>query len=480
MAIYGWNRIFVVLAFLVTNVVSQDLGLDYVGRGPCPSNSSVIGYTNTTLLNEDIIVDMNHVYTGGEPPDYFLYTLCPDTTFNIFETDPMTGEIISEGDWPIIPGLANSIFACGDTGLSAENCIFEGGDFHFYFPDFVIADQVYLAGITFKRAKLTSIYGDAHPRSHVVFLDCEWKFNTGQATMYIHYTDDDVRRLEEGKPYDLNMMMEKMQEDSYALANVNSVGDLLPEKNLKSGRDLQFDVKYSMSCAIVSCKFEKNIDNLGTIFNVGGSIELINSMLVDNNVAELAVLSVVNNGHAFIHELTSFSDNFAPFGPVYISSSSFLQLSRDNSGSENIGGECDAIFIEAEDSVCLDLESPCFGKCCEFGDESCDLYVETDSTPNTAPNPAPTSPSSPSRPMVSESTTSMATKEEGKCEGFCIAFVGVVAAIGGMLVFFGVYRFSTRAKRRERRDQAAIADSLRTMPSVQALEVTAAIDKEIE
>ena len=56
-----------------------------------------------------------------------------------------------------------------------NNCIFTGGDFHFYFPDFIIAKEVYLMGLTFTEAKVASVFGDAHPASHVIFLDSHWK-----------------------------------------------------------------------------------------------------------------------------------------------------------------------------------------------------------------------------------------------------------------------------------------------------------------
>ena len=154
---------------IATNVANAQ---KYVGLVPCPTNSSLMGYTNTTLLNRDIITDMQAVNNGGEMPESFHYVLCPQTTFKIASNTP--GQE-SEGDSPIIPGLSNSLFTCGEDGKSEDNCIIEGGDFHFYFPDFIIADQVYIVGLTFSGSKGASIYGDAHPSSHVVFIDCHWK-----------------------------------------------------------------------------------------------------------------------------------------------------------------------------------------------------------------------------------------------------------------------------------------------------------------
>jgi len=448
----------------------------YEGRVPCPSNSSLMGYTNTTLLNDDIVLDMKHVYTGGVIPDFFHYILCPDTTFKI--ESQMEGAII-EGDSPIIPGLSNSLFTCGEEGNSEDNCIMEGGYFHFYFPDFVIADQVYVSGITFSSSKGASVYGDAHPSTHVVFIDCHWKYNVGTSTVYIHYTpsEDEDRALEKVKPYNMDEMKEIMRKDAHALTTVQS-RDLLnlhytPDDNEERARekaesydtdekkeimrkdtralttlhsrDLQTFFKYSMSCVFVDSSFIKNEDIIATIFNRGGAVELIGTEFVENNVAELAIFSVLEGGHSFIHEQTVFKENFARLGPVYIANGSNLHLSRDNSGMSNTGSQCDGIFLEDSTSKCFDIEEQCTGECCIFGDESCDLYTEdlpSVSPSTSAPTRSPvTPPSQLSRPTspVSSISSSVSNEERGRCTGYCLAFTSLISAVLVIAVLVGFF-----------------------------------------
>jgi len=147
---------------------------NYIGRNPCASNETIIGYNDTDLLNQDIVQDVQYYMFGDgeDPPEIFHYVLCPDTEFKIANTLDLEH---SEGGSPIIPGLANSFFTCGEDGKSENNCTITGGDFHFYFPDFIIAQEVYMLGITFENSNAASVYGDAHPSSHVSFLDCHWK-----------------------------------------------------------------------------------------------------------------------------------------------------------------------------------------------------------------------------------------------------------------------------------------------------------------
>lgn len=340
---------------------------DYIGRVPCPSNTTIIGYTSTDLLNEDIVADMKYyIFENRELPSFFHYILCPETTFEVASSRDST---MSEGESPIIPGLANSFFTCGEDGNSENKCIFSGGDFHFYFPDFIIADEVYLMGLTFENAEVASVYGDAHPASHVIFLDCHWKNNTGSAATFIHYTPEEARRnrmLKTDQPYNLDDVYQIMLEDAESLSKKKFL------------RELQPSVKLSMSCVFVNCSFVENNNELATIFNVGGAAELIGTSFTQNNATELAIFTNVGNAHAFIHKETSFLKNSARLGPVYVDNQSFLQLSRDNSGNANTGGQCDGIFLEDQLSSCFGKDKQCTGNCCEFGDESCDLLLEDD------------------------------------------------------------------------------------------------------
>jgi len=449
-----WKLGAAALALGVNMVTAQP---EYVGRVPCPSNSSLLGYTNTTLLNDDIVADMKWVFDGGEEPEFYQYVLCPQTEFIVAK---QIGEQEAVGESPIIPGLANSFFTCGEDGNSENNCVITGGDFHFYFPDFVIAEEVYIMGVTFTNVNGASVYGDAHPASHVVFLDCHWKFNKGSATVYVHYTPEEgSRRLESGEPYKQEEMNEIMRRDAQALVDL---------KEAKSSRDLQAFVKYSMSCVFVDCTFLKNDDFIATLFNLGGAVELIDTTFEENDVAELSVFSNLANGHAFIHEKTNFKKNFARLGPVFVDNSSFLQLSRDNFGTANSGGQCAGIFLEDDLSLCFDREATCTGQCCAFGDETCDLYIEEDDeeeedvdvppetstmteveeeeTPKTAPAPQPAPVDTPATTTTSVVDTS--PQSGSSCGGFCKGFVIFAVAFGvALVVVIGAFMRRRRLKK---------------------------------
>lgn len=430
MIIQMWKVSFALAALAAMPVIAQDEPA-YVGRAPCPTNSSLIGYTNTTALNLDVIADMDFIINGGSPPDFFHYILCPDTTFKIARHIGQGEDL--EGESPIIPGLSNTIISCGEDGDSKNNCLITGGDFHFFFPDFVIAKDTWLVGLTFEGVKGASIFGNAHPASHVVYGDCHWKNNLGSSTVYVRYTpseeddnEDGSRRLEEAvKPYDLDEMHEVMRKEAHALAAMTE------------SRDLQQFVRYSMSSVFVDCTFKNNDDAMSTLFNFGGQIQLIGTTFEDNDVAQMGVFSVLGNGHAAISHDTTFSNNFARLGPVFIDSSSFLHLSRDNHGASNTGSKCDAIFLEDDLSTCADREAQCTGRCCAFGDESCDLF-DGDSPsaaptskprPVTAPTPPNTPVSTPSTPSVTTSSVISSNNKSGGCNGFCIAFSLVGAGL---------------------------------------------------
>lgn len=461
---------FAFLACTAKIAVAQDEP-ELTGMVPCPTNSSLMGYTNTTALNLDIIAHVKHLFDGNDPPDFYHYVLCPETTFNIAKLDsPFGGQ--QDGMDPIIPGLSNTIISCGEDGMSTNNCIMKGGDVHFYFPDFVIAKEVFLAGITFESVEGASIYGDAHPASHVNFVDCHWRLNKGSYTIYVHYTPTEEERrlsLEQGEPYDMNEMREIMRRDLKALPKAHE------------SRDLQAFMKFSMSCIFVDSSLKQNSDVMATLFNLGGAVELVNTSFEENDVAELSVFTVLANGHALIHQNTSFTNNFARLGPVFVDSTSFLHLSRDNAGISNAGSMCNGIFLEDDASFCFDRSERCTGDCCEFGDETCDLYdndnpsaapslaPKTDA-PNAAPvpptdpapNPAPV-PASPTPPTNTNSDTqtsssasaSTNTRPSGKgdvCGGFCSGFAAIIAVL---VVIVLVLVIMVVRKRRMRRDQPA-------------------------
>lgn len=75
-------------------------------------------------------------------------------------------------------------------------------------------------------------------------------------------------------------------------------------------------------------------------------------------------------------EHSSFTQNVAPLGPVYVDSLSYLQYSDENFGKNNTGHYCAAIFMESRGSSCKIAGTNCVGDCCDFGDDSCDVHTD--------------------------------------------------------------------------------------------------------
>jgi hypothetical protein len=75
-------------------------------------------FTNLTdiFVAEGNVADTNVLRT---------YTLCANTVFSIGFIDSTTGNIV-EGDYPITP-RANTIYKCGDSGSSTNNCTLTTG-----------------------------------------------------------------------------------------------------------------------------------------------------------------------------------------------------------------------------------------------------------------------------------------------------------------------------------------------------------------
>lgn len=445
------------IAQLLTATYANDS--HYVGRVSCPEEPGTMGYVNTTKLNEDILLDVQMVIDGNKPKEEYRYILCPGTTFEFKTYNATNGE--TEGNEPIIPAFSHSVFTCGEEGKSTNNCYFKGGDFHVYFADLLILEYLFMVGIHFEGATTSSVWGDSHPRSHVYFVDCFFRKNTGVSTAYIHYTPPKIdenggRYLEALENYyeraqrklaqgiDSDALYKQVQREEKALISE----DMFP-----SGRRMQSDVKYSMSAIFRDCMFFNNTDELASVLTLGGAVELQNCGFSANTVEKLGVMSVMSNAHAFIHKNTEFEFNKAKLGPVFIDASSFLQLSKDNTGNSNRGGieGCAGIYLEEAGSNCFIDNAPCYGECCAFGDESCDLY--TDDHPSAAPSAAPTSkrPPGPNDGKAqsgfgSGGYTSVVEKEtetdsSRKCTGYCIAFAVVTPLVALFGIIVGVVWF---------------------------------------
>lgn len=392
----------------------------------CTSDPSIMGYNNITQLNQDMLSDFESNRAGLSSAPY-NYNLCPDTTF-----------IIDNTMEPIVPLLDETSFTCGKNGTRDGNCHFKGGAFHLFFLDILTLNDIYFRGITFEGAEKASIYGDAHPASHVYFIDCHWKENVGIATAYILFTPyiPGTRRLQAGKT------VKSIRTSVMDIPGYDSVN--------RKPRILQEDVRFSMGVIFRNCTFSNNDDKDATVLSVGGEVAIHSTLFINNTVTNYGIFTTLDNGHAYLGGASHFENNNAKLGPVFIDSDSYLQFSANNTGTNNYGGvaKCEGIFMEKVGTTCSPRTSDCEIDCCTFGDETCDMH-EPESTPSpegakppedvvadpNEPNPSPTEPNpSPYSPYSSTTEDKETDSGSGGCNGFCLAFAVVFPLFIGLLV----------------------------------------------
>ena len=99
------------------------------------------------------------------------YILCPDTIYVMGSFDPV-GDVNTEG-WDPIFTRGNSIFQCGASGKSSNNCIIRGGDIQILHEAITYnkesKDNVVIKGITFEDASSGSIILAS---GHISIIDC--------------------------------------------------------------------------------------------------------------------------------------------------------------------------------------------------------------------------------------------------------------------------------------------------------------------
>uniref|UniRef100_A0A7S1ZVD3 Uncharacterized protein n=1 Tax=Trieres chinensis TaxID=1514140 RepID=A0A7S1ZVD3_TRICV len=378
----------------------------YVGPMPCPSDGSVLGYTNTTILTFDMLSLLSDLATradsSGEGRERSFsdrtFVLCPHTVFDM-------GTDLTESDpplmLPIIPLLRGAVFRCGADGDPNDKCVLRGGFHHALFEDDLAAlDGVVFMGLTFEDSLSISVVAWGHPRSEVGFVDCVWKNNIGLSAVDLFWHRDlkfgpepgnrqrrkalkdsihglegfeglraairaTLVRIQDGRVSEYSMLDESPHMVSTA-GKVDHYGDMFGRRRLKYP---------AMFAAFVGCTFVDNSVDVAIIFNQGGHVDLGNCDFISNQ----AVVIVINTDNAILglHDGNHFSQNQDIYGPIFFDSSSSLYLNEDTSGQNNtlsestvkMSDECDSIFFERSGD-CLKMYQ-CVGECCPFGDSSC-------------------------------------------------------------------------------------------------------------
>jgi hypothetical protein len=132
---------------------------------PCPSDTSISGYTSIASINDDIDQEITRIEGGGSPQELYVIVLCPGT----FDTSSS----------PLLPQLDQATYSCAGTGNVNEGCIFSGGESNILIEDpgidgYNINDMNFM-GITFTAFTGYSIDLRGIAPAEAIFLNCLWQ-----------------------------------------------------------------------------------------------------------------------------------------------------------------------------------------------------------------------------------------------------------------------------------------------------------------
>lgn len=132
---------------------------------PCPSDTSISGYTSVASINSDIDQEISRIDGGGQPQELYTLSLCPGT----FDTT----------SGPLLPRLDRATYSCAGTGNVNEGCIFSGGEVNVRIEDPGIngynVNAMNFLGITFTSFTGYSIELQGAAPTEAVFLNCLWQ-----------------------------------------------------------------------------------------------------------------------------------------------------------------------------------------------------------------------------------------------------------------------------------------------------------------
>jgi hypothetical protein len=287
--------------------------------------------------------------------DQISFIVCEGALLNV--NDDVSGEVT-----PIVVSGVEVTIKCGEEGSRDGNCIVNGGPSHFKLEG---AGTTNFLGITFEAATVASILATGDSDSVATFTECTWRQNEGQTTL--------LMSAQAGTGTDL------------------SIADLIELANTQGA---------AMTVLADKCIFQNNDVDFGVIANIGGDLNLLETVMVNNRDSRFGVVAGVNGASVGL-SFTCFTGNTAiERGVVFIDSNSTLAFNRNSYGSDNnVGGdECTNIFLETAGS-CANLGT-CEGNCTAYESRTCrvtsftvDSTVEPTSSPTLFPSSiAPTPP----------------------------------------------------------------------------------------
>jgi hypothetical protein len=151
--------------FVIQPVVAQT----FTRAAACENEPTLIGYSNITDLNEDMMTELDRIAGGGQvPADAYSFVLCSGVTFDM------------RGPTPLLPVLSQANFVCGGpNSVPPVECIMDGSEQQILIQDSTIPEYVpsfTVTGVIFNgfRRGMSAELRASSP-SVARFVDCTWR-----------------------------------------------------------------------------------------------------------------------------------------------------------------------------------------------------------------------------------------------------------------------------------------------------------------
>jgi len=242
---------------------------------------------------------------------------------------------ITNNATPIVISGTKVTIKCGELGT--RNCIVRGGRSHFKLEG---VGETIFQGLTFEEAEFASIIAAGQNSSFATFKRCTWRHHVGETTMLINPEDD------------------------------STTTDLLANSTVT---ELLSSAGNAMTVLVDDCTFQNNQVKFSTIANLGGNLNLIETLMINNTESRLGVIAALS-GASIGLSWSCFTGNSAlSRGIIFLDQNSTLSFNGNTFGADNevSSHDCEQIFKETLGPTCAKSNSSCEGECQRFESRTC-------------------------------------------------------------------------------------------------------------
>lgn len=281
--------------------------------------------------------------------DEVSLSVCNNTVLDVYE------DFDEEVTPIIVDGSGQVEIKCGDEGSRDGNCVIKGGRSHFSIKG---TGTTSFIGLTFEEASFASILAAGDAGSIATFKECTWRLCDGPTAMLIN-----------------------KQSDPNADFEVQDLNDLTASSSP------------AMTVLVDQSSFENNDVSFATIANIGGTVNLLETLMVNNRDSRFGVIAALEGASVGL-SFTCFTGNSAlERGIVFVERNSTLAFNRNSFASDNTvsQGNCSSIFVETGGS-CAQLGT-CEGECQSYESRTCrvtSFTVDSTVSPTGSPTVNPT------------------------------------------------------------------------------------------